>query len=216
MQEQVEFILQLIQQEPFLDSYNVGSIQSSVIIDTLGIDAPVEKDSHLTYARIRSSDTSAVICVLKPASAGDMTKEETELLETIREKPGIRDRVFKEVTHALVSVARVECDRFVRESPRFYNEGIFSIYQFRQTLLQTSQTYNCESMVKVRHLLNVLRQKIATYNSAVTTINECIQSVQLYDCLLPSIEQLQSEKVNPLFSENGLWESNGAFKSRKL
>jgi len=39
------------------------------------------------------TDTSAVVCVLKPASAGDMTKE-TELLEKMRSNPGIRDRVF--------------------------------------------------------------------------------------------------------------------------
>jgi replication fork clamp-binding protein CrfC len=66
----------------------------NVIIDTPGIDAPIEKDAQLTYAKIQHSDTSAVVCVLKPASAGDMTKEETELLETMRENAGIRDRVF--------------------------------------------------------------------------------------------------------------------------
>ena len=61
----------------------------NVIIDTPGIDAPVEKDAQLTYAKIQHPDTSAVVCVLKPASAGDMTKEETELLETMRENGGI-------------------------------------------------------------------------------------------------------------------------------
>ena len=66
----------------------------NVIIDTPGIDAPVEKDAQLTYQKIQHSDTSAVVCVLKPASAGDMTKEDTQLLETMRENAGIRDRVF--------------------------------------------------------------------------------------------------------------------------
>ncbi|AKG24297.1 dynamin-like GTPase family protein [Calothrix sp. 336/3] len=66
----------------------------NVIIDTPGIDAPVEKDAQLTYAKIQNPDTSAVVCVLKPASAGDMTKEETQLLETMRGNGGIRDRVF--------------------------------------------------------------------------------------------------------------------------
>lgn len=66
----------------------------NVIIDTPGIDAPVEKDAQLTYAKIQHPDTSAVVCVLKPASAGDMTKEETALLETMRGNGGIRDRVF--------------------------------------------------------------------------------------------------------------------------
>ncbi len=66
----------------------------NVIIDTPGIDAPVEKDAQLTYAKIQHPDTSAVVCVLKPAAAGDMTKEETELLEMMRGNGGIRDRVF--------------------------------------------------------------------------------------------------------------------------
>lgn len=66
----------------------------NVIIDTPGIDAPVEKDAQLTYAKIQDGETSAVVCVLKPASAGDMTKEETQLLETMRGNGGIRDRVF--------------------------------------------------------------------------------------------------------------------------
>jgi replication fork clamp-binding protein CrfC len=66
----------------------------NVIIDTPGIDAPVEKDAQLTYAKIQHPDTSAVVCVLKPAAAGEMTKEETELLELMRENGGVRDRVF--------------------------------------------------------------------------------------------------------------------------
>ncbi|BAY83205.1 hypothetical protein NIES267_26920 [Calothrix parasitica NIES-267] len=66
----------------------------NVIIDTPGIDAPVEKDAQLTYEKIQHPDTSAVVCVLKPASMGDMTKAETQLLEVIRNNPGIRDRVF--------------------------------------------------------------------------------------------------------------------------
>ncbi|MEA5512840.1 dynamin-like GTPase family protein [Nodularia sp. UHCC 0506] len=66
----------------------------NIIIDTPGIDAPVEKDAQLTYTKIQHPDTSAVVCVLKPAASGDMTKEETELLETMRDNGGIRDRIF--------------------------------------------------------------------------------------------------------------------------
>ena len=66
----------------------------NVLIDTPGIDAPIQKDAELTYRLIESPDTSAVVCVLKSASAGDMTKEETELLEKMRTNQGIRDRVF--------------------------------------------------------------------------------------------------------------------------
>jgi len=66
----------------------------NILIDTPGIDAPVQKDAELTYRKIEHPDTSAVVCILKSASAGDMTKEETELLEKMRSNPGIRDRVF--------------------------------------------------------------------------------------------------------------------------
>ena len=66
----------------------------NVIIDTPGIDAPVQRDAELAYRKIEHPDTSAVVCVLKPASAGDMTKEETELIEKTNSNIGIRDRLF--------------------------------------------------------------------------------------------------------------------------
>ena len=66
----------------------------NVIVDTPGIDAPVQEDAERAYRKIENPDTSAVVCVLKSAAAGDMTKEETELLEKMRDNPGIRDRVF--------------------------------------------------------------------------------------------------------------------------
>jgi hypothetical protein len=59
----------------------------------------------------------------------------------------------------IANEARRECDRYVRESPRFYDEGTFSIYQFRQTLQQTSQSYGAESIIKaepaIRQLLKL-------------------------------------------------------------
>jgi replication fork clamp-binding protein CrfC len=66
----------------------------NILVDTPGIDAPVKRDAELTYTKIENPDTSAVVCVLKPASSGDMTSEETEMLERIRHNPGVRDRVF--------------------------------------------------------------------------------------------------------------------------
>ncbi|MEW6496180.1 MAG: dynamin-like GTPase family protein [Cyanobacteriota bacterium] len=66
----------------------------NVLIDTPGIDAPVKKDAELTYRKIEDPETSAVVSVLKAASAGDMTAEETDLLEKMRSNSGIRDRVF--------------------------------------------------------------------------------------------------------------------------
>ncbi|GBF78669.1 dynamin-like GTPase family protein [Aphanothece sacrum] len=66
----------------------------NVLVDLPGIDAPVKKDAELAYQKIEHPDTSAVVCVLKPASAGDMSIEETELLEKMQGNLGIRDRVF--------------------------------------------------------------------------------------------------------------------------
>ncbi|WP_084668912.1 dynamin-like GTPase family protein [Spirulina major] len=66
----------------------------NVLVDLPGIDAPVKKDAELTYRKIEHPDTSAVVTVLKPASAGDMSSEETELLEKMRQNPSIRDRIF--------------------------------------------------------------------------------------------------------------------------
>lgn len=222
LQEQVESILQLIQQEPFFRFYNVTSIQTSgnLTIDTPGIDTPVEKDSHFTYARIECSDTSSVICVFKPASASDMTKEETELLETIRENPGIRDRVFYVFNRIdetwYNSQLRQRLDDLMPMADKQADE-ILQQYPKARTYLEPSLEREAEEKIlSNRHLLNVVGQKIATYNSAVTAINECIQAVQLYDCLLPTIEQLQSEKVDMNFSKNGLLGPNGAVKSIKL
>lgn len=66
----------------------------NILVDMPGIDAPVKRDAQLTYDKISHQDTSAVVCVLKPASEGDMTSEETDLLEKMRTNLGIRDRVF--------------------------------------------------------------------------------------------------------------------------
>lgn len=66
----------------------------NILVDLPGIDAPIKKDAELTYRKIEDSTTSAVISVLKPASQGDMTQEETNLMETMKSNSSIRDRVF--------------------------------------------------------------------------------------------------------------------------
>jgi len=78
-------------------------------------------------------------------------------------KDGGLERQFKLLEDNLLQLianeARRECDRYVRESPQFYDEGTFSIYQFRQTLEQTSQSYGAESIIKaepaIRQLLKL-------------------------------------------------------------
>jgi replication fork clamp-binding protein CrfC len=106
------------------------------------------------------------------------------------------DELETKLTHALVSEARTECDRYVRESPRFYDEGTFSIYQFRQTLQQTSQGYDCESMVKaepaIRQLLKLdFEPKVSTTirSNFRQTINQTIKTH-----LLP-IARHQADKI---------------------
>ncbi|MFN5513460.1 MAG: dynamin family protein [Cyanobacteriota bacterium] len=66
----------------------------NVLVDLPGVDAPIKGDRERAYRKIEDPSISAVVCVLKPAAAGDMTQEETDLLERIRSNPGIRDRVF--------------------------------------------------------------------------------------------------------------------------
>jgi replication fork clamp-binding protein CrfC/bacterioferritin (cytochrome b1) len=66
----------------------------NAIIDTPGIDAPVRKDALVAYNKVENPDTSAVVCVFKTATTGELTSEETELLERMQKSPGIRDRVF--------------------------------------------------------------------------------------------------------------------------
>nr|OEJ79028.1 hypothetical protein A5482_11675 [Cyanobacterium sp. IPPAS B-1200] len=66
----------------------------NVLVDLPGIDAPIKKDAELAYRKIEDANTSAVVCVLKPASAGDLTQAETDLLERLKTNPAIRDRVF--------------------------------------------------------------------------------------------------------------------------
>ncbi|OLP17617.1 dynamin family protein [Leptolyngbya sp. 'hensonii'] len=116
----------------------------NVIVDTPGIDAPVKKDAEMTYRKIENPDTSAVVCVLKPASAGDMTTEETELLEKTRANPGIRDRVFYVFnrvdetwynTQLRQRLERLISEQF-RDSQRLYKtSGLLGFYgsQIRKT-----------------------------------------------------------------------------------
>ncbi|HYW22469.1 MAG TPA: dynamin-like GTPase family protein [Nodularia sp. (in: cyanobacteria)] len=119
----------------------------NVIIDTPGIDAPVEKDAQLTYDKIQDPDTSAVVCVLKPASTGDMSKEETQLLETMRGNKGIRDRIFytfnriDETWHNTQLRQRLDdliSQQFQDTSRVYKTSGLLGFYgsQIKQTSIQ--------------------------------------------------------------------------------
>lgn len=118
-----------------------------------------------------------------------LLKDDTGIIEQI-------DELEANLTHALISEAKTECDRYVRESPRFYDEGTFSIYQFRQTLQQTSQGYDCASMVEaesaIRQLLKLdFEPKVSATirRNFRQTINQTIKTH-----LLP-IAQQQADKI---------------------
>jgi hypothetical protein len=184
------------------------------------------------------------------------------------------NQLEQQIICVLKSEAKTECDRYVRESPRFYDEGTFSIYQFRQTLQQTSQGYDCESIIEaepaIRQLLRLdfepkvsttirrnfrqtinqtlktqllpmaekqaedimqhynqarayleqtleqeaaekiarnqwlqseIKQKIITYNQAVSSINNCLQAIQVYERQLPVIGE--EEFLITLTQEDG-------------
>ncbi|MEO0934847.1 MAG: dynamin family protein, partial [Cyanobacteria bacterium J06641_2] len=106
------------------------------------------------------------------------------------------DKLEKLISLALQNAARVECDRFVRESPRFYDEGTFSIYQFRQTLKQTSQTFDCQSMVEaepaIKQLLKLDFEPKVSQTIRITfrqTINQSLKTQ-----LLPMVD-IKSDQI---------------------
>lgn len=66
----------------------------NILIDTPGIDAPVKEHAELSYRCIENPETSAVVCVFQVAKSGELTREETQLLEKINNSVTIRDRVF--------------------------------------------------------------------------------------------------------------------------
>lgn len=116
----------------------------NVLIDTPGIDAPVKRDAELTYDKIKDPDTSAVICVLKAAETGELTSEETTLLETMRANDGIRDRVFYTfnridktwyVTQLRQRLERLLHDQFQDTTRIYKTSGLLGFYgsQLKQT-----------------------------------------------------------------------------------
>jgi hypothetical protein len=93
----------------------------------------------------------------------------------------------KLLNHALKSEATSECDKYVRESPRFYDEGTFSIYQFRQTLQQTSQGFDAQSIIEaepaIRQLLKLdFEPKVSTTirRNFRQTINQTLKTHLLH------------------------------------
>ncbi|TAE94744.1 MAG: dynamin family protein [Oscillatoriales cyanobacterium] len=108
----------------------------------------------------------------------------------------------QQVSRALVNAAGVECDRYVRESPRFYDEGTFSIYQFRETLQQTSQGFDCENMVDAQPAIRQLLRLDFEPKVSKTIRQTFRQTVNqtLKEHLLPMAEQ-QADDILQKYSQ---------------
>jgi len=162
----------------------------NVIVDMPGIDAPVKKDAELTYRKIEDPDTSAVVCVLKPASAGEMIKEETELIQKMRDNSGIRDRVFYV---------------FNRIDETWYNT------QLRQKLeeLISSQFHNTQRVYKTSGLLGF-------YGSQIKQTSE-LDRFGLDSVFVESVKGLDGREETPQFvSEFNRYCGSGRFVGSSL
>ncbi|MDJ0904187.1 MAG: dynamin-like GTPase family protein [Xenococcus sp. MO_188.B8] len=152
----------------------------NVLVDMPGIDAPVKKDAELTYSKIEHPDTSAVICVLKPASAGEMTSEETELLEKMKSNLGIRGRVFYV---------------FNRIDQTWYNG------QLRQRLdnLIQNQFRGNQRVYKTSGLLGFYGSQIKNTNSSDKPNGMASQRFGLNSLFAESIKGVGAEEETPQF-----------------
>ena len=67
--------------------------------------------------------------------------------------------VKEDLLKVLIASAKNECDTYVQGNPRFFSEGTATIYQFRETLQLTAQTYDAEGIVgaepAIRQLLKL-------------------------------------------------------------
>jgi len=119
--------------------------------------------------------------------------------------------IEEKLIYSLVSEAKTECDRYVRESPRFYDEGTFSIYKFRQTLSQTSLGYDCQSIIdaepSIRQLLKLdFEPKVAAtvQKNFRQTINMTLKSQLLPMAKKQADEILQQYDQARLYLEQTL------------
>jgi citrate lyase gamma subunit len=101
------------------------------------------------------------------------------------------NQVEQEAMLALVSEAQIECDRYVRECPEFFNEHTASIFQLRETLQQACRGFDYQSMIEaepaIRQLLKMdFEQKV--HKTIMKTFRQTInQTLNIH--LLPAIQQ---------------------------
>jgi len=109
----------------------------NVLVDTPGIDANSPWDAELTYKKIKSEDASAVVCVFRADSEGQLSKEETDLFEHIRANPGIRNRVFYVFNRIDITIRNAGLrqklehliqDQFTGEKRLYRTSALFGFY----------------------------------------------------------------------------------------
>jgi hypothetical protein len=99
----------------------------------------------------------------------------------------------KDVTHAVVAAARIECDRYVGENQKLYEEPTF--YQFCQTLLLAAKGFAAADIIAaqpaIRQLLKLdFQDKVKTTNNIFRqVINNAIKTD-----LLPMAKQ-EADKI---------------------
>jgi hypothetical protein len=88
-----------------------------------------------------------------------------------------------EASDALVNEAKVECDRYVRERPELYADGIINLWQLRQVLFQACRGYDYQSMIEsepaIRQLLKLdfeFKVKETVFRTFRQTINQTLNT----------------------------------------
>jgi hypothetical protein len=122
-----------------------------------------------------------------------------EISSRLGEDAGIEihlTQVKDDLLKALIAVAKNECDTYVQGNPRFFNEGTATIYQFRETLQLTAQTYDAAGIVgaepAIRQLLKLdVEPKVAetVHKTFRQKINQTLKTH-----LLPMADQ-QSDTI---------------------
>jgi len=122
-----------------------------------------------------------------------------EISSRLGEDAGIEihlKQVKDDLLKALIAVAKNECDTYVQGNPRFFNEGTATIYQFRETLQLTAQTYDAAGIVgaepAIRQLLKLdVEPKVAetVHKTFRQKINQTLKTH-----LLPMADQ-QSDTI---------------------
>lgn len=101
-------------------------------------------------------------------------RDRPKVSHTIRKS--FRQTINQTLKTHLLPMADKQADEILQQYP-----------QARAYLEKTLEQEAEEKIANNRQLLNAVKENIIAYNSAVSNINSCLQSMQLYNNLLPII-----------------------------